>query len=334
MPPGPLLRRALLLAGLLLTAGPAQAQPYETVGLRALGMGGAFVAVADDATAGYWNPAGLATGRFFSIVLDTNRAGADVDALGQGTTAGTRLRGSIVAIGTPPLGVSYYRLTSIAVREGPDGRVDDGDTVDLRALRTSHVGVTLVQTLIDRLHAGATFKYVRGEAASALTTEVQGDLLDAAAGLPARGTGAFDVDVGLMADLGRVRAGLAARNLLAPAFAAPVGETLRLRRQLRAGAAIFPTSTLSLAVDTDLTASEDLTGRWRSLAIGAEQRLLQERVGLRGGLRVSTLGAARTALTAGASVALRAGVFADGYAAIGVGRQAASGGGAGLRVVF
>ncbi|MEW6557848.1 MAG: hypothetical protein AB1349_10925 [Elusimicrobiota bacterium] len=29
------------------------------VGARALGMGGAFVSVADDATAGYWNPAGL-----------------------------------------------------------------------------------------------------------------------------------------------------------------------------------------------------------------------------------------------------------------------------------
>ena len=29
------------------------------VGARALGMGGAFVAVADDATATYWNPAGL-----------------------------------------------------------------------------------------------------------------------------------------------------------------------------------------------------------------------------------------------------------------------------------
>ena len=28
------------------------------VGARALGMGGAFVAVADDATATYWNPAG------------------------------------------------------------------------------------------------------------------------------------------------------------------------------------------------------------------------------------------------------------------------------------
>ncbi|MEW6516917.1 MAG: PorV/PorQ family protein [candidate division FCPU426 bacterium] len=32
----------------------------QGVGARALGMGGAFVALADDATAGYWNPAGLA----------------------------------------------------------------------------------------------------------------------------------------------------------------------------------------------------------------------------------------------------------------------------------
>jgi len=29
------------------------------VGSRALGMGGAFTAVANDVTAGYWNPAGL-----------------------------------------------------------------------------------------------------------------------------------------------------------------------------------------------------------------------------------------------------------------------------------
>ena len=30
------------------------------VGARALGMGGAFVAISNDVTAGYWNPAALA----------------------------------------------------------------------------------------------------------------------------------------------------------------------------------------------------------------------------------------------------------------------------------
>ena len=39
----------------------ARAQSYEGVGIRAQGMAGAFVAVADDATASWWNPAGLAT---------------------------------------------------------------------------------------------------------------------------------------------------------------------------------------------------------------------------------------------------------------------------------
>jgi len=46
---------------LLLLAGAVQANFLETeLGARAMGMGGAFVAVADDATALHWNPAGLA----------------------------------------------------------------------------------------------------------------------------------------------------------------------------------------------------------------------------------------------------------------------------------
>ena len=43
------------------------------VGTRASGMAGAFVAVADDATAVYWNPAGVATGSLVSVVLDAGR---------------------------------------------------------------------------------------------------------------------------------------------------------------------------------------------------------------------------------------------------------------------
>lgn len=43
-------------------AAPAYADEFfgRGLGLRAMAMGGAFVAVADDATAGFWNPAGLA----------------------------------------------------------------------------------------------------------------------------------------------------------------------------------------------------------------------------------------------------------------------------------
>ncbi|HEY0283950.1 MAG TPA: hypothetical protein VGC23_01065, partial [Vicinamibacterales bacterium] len=44
-----------------------QAQSFGGVGTRAEGMGGAFVAVADDASAIYWNPAGIATGSTFDL---------------------------------------------------------------------------------------------------------------------------------------------------------------------------------------------------------------------------------------------------------------------------
>jgi hypothetical protein len=56
-----------LPAGLLLLAAPARATRYAGeflrvgVGARALGMGSAFAGLADDGTAAYWNPAGLAT---------------------------------------------------------------------------------------------------------------------------------------------------------------------------------------------------------------------------------------------------------------------------------
>src|SRR4029453_5176655 len=46
--------------GAVATSAAAQVG-FEPVGTRAQGMAGAFVAVADDATATYWNPAGLAS---------------------------------------------------------------------------------------------------------------------------------------------------------------------------------------------------------------------------------------------------------------------------------
>ena len=60
----------LSICVLVLLAGSASAQVFESVGTRAIGMAGAFVAVADDATAAYWNPAGLTTGAFFSLLAD------------------------------------------------------------------------------------------------------------------------------------------------------------------------------------------------------------------------------------------------------------------------
>jgi hypothetical protein len=316
----------------LLCPSLADAQPYEAVGLRALGMGGAFVAVADDASAVYWNPAGLATGQFFSFVFDIGQVEADVDMTGggEGARAGERLTGSLLALGTPPLGLSYYRVSSVAARV-PAG--DTGGAADLARLRTSHVGVTLVQTLIEGLHLGGTLKYVHGSGAGVSVADVPDDVLRAASTLPGQGDGAFDVDLGLMADFRRARAGVAVRNLLEPTFALRGGD-ITVNRQVRAGVAVFATDELSLAADADLTTTHDLTGERRSLAVGAEQRLWRGRAGLRGGVRVSTTGETRTTVTAGGSIAFRTGIYADGYVALGASRRAASGAGIGLRMIF
>ena len=70
----------------LLAASGAGAQDFAAVGSRAAGMGGAFVGVADDATAIYWNPAGLAAGSYFSLALD--RTGGE--AVPDGSQFGTK----------------------------------------------------------------------------------------------------------------------------------------------------------------------------------------------------------------------------------------------------
>ena len=103
--PSPGVRRAftiwLALVALAITERQAFAQIVEAVGSRALGMGGAFVAVANDGTATWWNPGGLAAGPF-----------ADISLLAFATTDSSRQiparqdRVTWFAVGTTPFGLS------------------------------------------------------------------------------------------------------------------------------------------------------------------------------------------------------------------------------------
>jgi hypothetical protein len=322
----------------------ARAQGVEAVGIRALGMGGAFVAVADDASATYWNPAGLVTGDVVSVVAETG-LGRFEDAIvpqrpgtPAGTVASSRLGGTLVAVGTWPLGGTFYRLASSSARVLTAGPVPppQGTAAALERLTTTHVGVNVLQTIAPGLHVGTTLKYVHGSAGAQSVAPAPADALGAAGDLGTTGSHRFDMDAGVMADMRRVKLGLTVRNLFEPEFDTPLqGQTLELPRLFRAGVAVRATDTLLVSLDADLTRTPDLaTGERRSLAAGAEQRFWQNRAAVRGGFRVSTTGETRPILTTGGSIALRSGLFADAYVAVAFDEAERDAFGVGLRVAF
>lgn len=321
--------RAALVGLCFLGLSPvnAAAQSFATLGTRAAGMGGAFVGVADDATAIYWNPAGLASGSYFSLVLDNGSA----DATPDGASAAAERSSFMIGLTTPALGLGYYRLHTQSARiplvlvpndELPSDRnLSAAGEVRLDSLVTHHAGVTIVQSITQGVAVGATLKLVRGIAASQLVAaSVPGDALDGeAAEVLGRATNRFDADVGVMAYGGPLRVGLTVRNLREPSFetAGSEGE-LTLERQARLGASYAVTSDWLAAADVDLTRSSDAFGERRDLAFGVEGRLAR-RAFVRSGLSLNTLeddgspDSRRTAYSFGGSYAVRGSVFVDGH---------------------
>jgi hypothetical protein len=323
---------------LTLAVTPVSAQVFESVGQRALGMGGAFVAVANDSSATWWNPAGLATGPFLDLSLGGNSATADADLPGSGTGVWS------FSLGTPALGVSYYRLRLTDIRPlvptgAPDGgREDRAAAVGIRSLSVSQFGATVLHTITTGVSAGATVKFLRG---TARVRQLEGadadvsvpELLDAADDLDGGdGDGSLDVDVGVLAVYGAVRLGVTGRNLREPRF-----DGRRLARQVRAGVAFdgaaVDRTPIVLSLDVDLARYEGTAGERRVIAVGGEHWVRPRRIGLRGGAMFNTVGERDRAVTAGASVAARAGLFVEGHAAFGS-NTGESGWGIAARVSF
>lgn len=297
-------------------------------GTRAAGMGGAFVAVADDASAVYWNPAGFASGPIFSAQIDFGATDLTPGEPTDPDNAGGRRSMRLFAFGVPALGGGYYRLNDVHVAapspavQGDDGREDLG--LPAVRLTTSHFGLSLLQSVGGGVALGTTLKLVRGSLASgSVSAGGWSDVLDRADDLEGDGRTRADLDVGVMLNAGRVRIGLVGRNLREPSFA-PDGvdeDSVRLEREFRLGLAWgsrWPGITpLVVSFDADLTRVDDLDGERRDVAAGAETWWLRRRVGVRGGWRASTVGDARPIGTAGISIAARSGIFVDAHIARG-----------------
>jgi len=326
--------------GVLLMLGPrpAAGQSFEAVGERALGMGGAFVAVANDSTATWWNPAGLATGPFLDLSIGTASGAAD--------SAYPASKGGAwwFSLGTPPLGVSYYRLKITEIRAAPAtgtaaaGREDRAAGDGIQSLSMSQFGATVLHSIATGVTAAATLKYVRATARVRLFDEADSvmaipQLLDEGEELSDGEThGTVDVDLGVLASRGPVRLGLTARNLREPQF----GEW-QLSRQVRLGAAfdgaVAGMVPVTVSVDADLRRYAAALGDRRVVAFGGEYWVRPQRIALRGGARFNTVGGQDRTVTAGGSVAARAGLFIDGHVAVG-GDTSGRGWGVAARVAF
>lgn len=302
----------------------AGAQP---IGTRAQGMAGAFVAVADDASSVYWNPAGMATGAYVSFVVDygDGQGRPDDDRSPDG---GYDSSARMVALTLPPLGLSYYRLGSLVAgprdtveTAGPDRQ--DGRRI-VQGLTTSNVGVTLAQSINDYLVVASTLRYVRGEVTAGFVEgSTASEALDLGSELPEADTSRADVDVGVMMAVERLRLGLVARNLARPAFHVPGsdGDEVHMDREVRVGAAWgngWPGfARWIVSADADLTRQASPTGDRRDVAVGVETWWLGQRLGVRGGVRGSTTGDTRTVLATGVSAVVRSGMYVEGHAARG-----------------
>jgi hypothetical protein len=281
-------------------------------------MAGAFTAVTDDASAVFWNPAGHAAGAYFSLVIDRNQM-ETADA-----SPGPRRQSAfLTALGTPPLGLAYYRTSSIE---------RSGDGTRFEKLVAQHAGVTLVQSIATHVAVGATLKLVRGVAAAGSTAT-----LDAADDLEGRASNTFDADIGVMVDAGTIRLGLTVRNALEPKFDVPGGDQpLVLDRRVRGGIALRAAPGLTIAADADFTRVPTSGGEWRDAAIGAEARLTARAWG-RGGVHWNTAGADRPGaapvVSAGGSYLLYGSLFADGQITFGS-DDGNRGWGVGARIVF
>lgn len=309
----------------LVTVELAEAQ--APVGTRASGMAGAFVAVADDATAVYWNPAGIASGSFVSLAIDVGRHQAAPESTQ--TAAGQKDTVTMVAMSATAVGFAYYRLGAYAAGAAEPAVTDAQSREEVRrsvhALTTSTVGVSLLQSLGDHLVVGVTPKLMRGSAQRGVARGLDVHAaLDTAKALDGRGSVAFDLDAGAMLTLNHWRLGLVTRNLTTPAFATamagrPLEESdeVKLRREVRLGAAWGSgwsgISRVTVSLDGDLTARPTAAGDRRDLAAGVETWWRNQRLGLRGGVRRSTIGDARPAVAAGISAGMTPGMLLEAH---------------------
>jgi hypothetical protein len=240
----------LVLSAVVLADGIGAFSAFKNgIGARALAMGGAFVAVANDATAGCWNPAGLAQ------LSDTRLAGMSTDLYGLGITH--QYVGAVTSFANLGIGLGWERASI-------DGQVVDGSGglgASFTWTEQAIVG-SLATNVMDIAMAGANVKYY---------------LADSGLGDSASG---FGFDLGLLVSLGDMFViGVNAKDLAGSSIEWDGGATDVVSGVYKAGLAMkLADDMLVLAADVDFDGSS-----LGDTHVGVEFQVIDE-LALRGGV--------------------------------------------------
>jgi len=240
----------LALSAVVLADGIGAFSAFKNgIGARALAMGGAFVAVADDATATLWNPAGLAQ------LDDTRLAGMSTDLYGLGITH--QYIGAVTTFANLGIGLGWERA-SIDGQVLDEGGVQGGT---FTWVEQAIVG-SLATNVLDVAMAGANVKYY---------------LADNGLGEAATG---FGFDLGLLVSLGDMFViGVNAMDLAGSTLSWDGGATDVISGLYKAGLAMkLADDRLILAADVDFDGSD-----LGNTHVGVEFQVIDE-LALRGGV--------------------------------------------------
>ncbi|MGB2983587.1 MAG: hypothetical protein WBC63_07000 [Candidatus Bipolaricaulia bacterium] len=219
------------------------------IGARALAMGGAFVAVADDATAMLWNPAGLAQ------LEDTRLSAMSTDLYGLGITH--QYVGAVTTFANLGIGLGWERVSVDGQIVDEDGELGGPFTWVEQAI----VG-SLATNVLDVAMAGANVKYFLAD----------NGLGDSAAG--------FGFDLGLLVSLGDMFViGVNAMDLAGSSIEWGGGATDVISGLYKAGLAMkLADDRLVLATDVDFDGTD-----LGNTHVGVEFQVIDE-LALRGGV--------------------------------------------------
>ena len=262
-------------------------------------MGGAFTAVADDATASWWNPAGMAGGAYFNALIE---AGNHREPHSERTAAGDpqtraarryaqfcrRLSGPRPEL-LPP---AHQRNTAANLyRTAAAGDRQEGGATEvrLRSLVLNQFGATVGQSLGSHLVIGSTVKLVHARARrrsfgrggrarwTRRTTSIR------------RGRRKAGLDIGAMATFGRCEVGVMVRNVTEPEFGSGIDAFTLTRHGARwarrcSSGTRGVIGSATVAVDADLTTTSTVFGDERRVAAGGEVWTTARTFGMRGGV--------------------------------------------------